>query len=71
MQKFNVGDTIRHPHYETVGKGAFRVWKITGVHLGATHQEGTYAMIPLEVEANEPIHVPCLLLESHPGIERV
>jgi hypothetical protein len=70
VRKFNVGDTVRIPHYETV-KGSFRVWKIVGCHLGATHQEGTYAMLPLDISDNEPIHVPCIILETHPSIERV
>lgn len=66
---FNCGDTIRMPHYPTAG--GFRVWKITGVHLGATRQESTYELIPLDASENKPINVPCIILETHPGIERM
>lgn len=68
-QRYTVGDTIRMKHYPTAG--GFRVWKVIGVHLGATFQEGTYALKPLDVSANEQIHVPCLMLETHGGVERV
>ncbi len=67
--KFQVGDALRMNNYPTAG--GFRVWKVTGQHLGATHQESTYALKPLDVSENEPIHVPCLMLETHPGVERV
>lgn len=71
-QRFNVGDVIRMPHYDTAGGPSLnRVWKVHGVHLGATHQEGTYHLVPLDYEKNEPIHVPCVMLESHPFVERV
>lgn len=69
-KRYTVGDTIRMKHYPTL-EGAYRVWKVVGVHLGATHQEGTYALKPLDVGENEPIHVPCLMLETHGGVERV
>ncbi len=68
---FNVGDTIRMPHYPTVGPGAYRVWKVVGCHLGATNQEGTYSLVPLDILPNEQIHVPCVMLEMNPKIERV
>lgn len=71
-QTFNVGDVIRMPNYPTAGGPTTkRVWKIIGVHLGGTGQEGTYAMRPVDYSVNEPIHVPCIILESHPMIERV
>lgn len=54
-------------HYPTVG--GFRVWKVVGVHLGASGQEGTYALKPLDVRENEQIQVPCLMLETHGCIE--
>ena len=66
---FKPGDTIRMPHYETAG--GFRVWNVQGVHLGGEWQEGTYQLVPVDVHDNEPIHVPCIILETHPGIERV
>ena len=69
MNILAVGDTIRVPHYSTA-KG-FRVWKVTGVHLGAEKQEGTYALKPLDVSENEPVHVPCLMLETNPAVEKV
>lgn len=68
-RSFGVDDTIRIPHYKTTG--GFRVWKVHGVHLGGTYQEGTYRLVPLDVKDNETIHVPCIILETHPGIERV
>lgn len=71
MNAFTVGDVIRHPHYPTVGHGSYRVWKIIGVHLGATHQEGTYELEPLDIRPNHPIQVPCILLESIDRLERV
>lgn len=68
-QSFEVGDTIRMPHYET--SGGFRVWIVRSVHLGGDYQEGTYHLMPLDVHKNESIHVPCIMLETHPSIERV
>lgn len=67
--ELTVGDTIRLENYKTAG--GFRVWKVVGVHLGATQQESTYALKPLDVSENETIHVPCLMLETHGGVERV
>jgi hypothetical protein len=69
MQQFTVGDVIRMEHYATCG--GYRCWKIVGMHLGGEKQEGTYELEPLDVYGNELIHVPCLMLESHPGIYRV
>lgn len=68
---FQVGDIIRMPHYKTVGKYRWRVWKITAQYIGGLHQEGTYSMIPLDILENEPINIPCLILETHPEIEKV
>ena len=71
-QTFNVGDVIRMPHYDLAGgPHRKRVWKVVGQHLGGTNQEGTYALHPLDYTDNEPINVPCVMLETHPGIERV
>lgn len=69
IQKFTVGDVIRMQHYPTCG--GFRCWKIIGQYLGGVKQEGTYELFPLDVNGNEPIQVPCLMLETHPGIVRV
>jgi hypothetical protein len=66
---FCVGDTLRMPHYET--SGGFRVWQVHGVHLGATYQESSYHLIPVEIHENEKLHVPCIILETHPEIERL
>lgn len=67
--RFVVGDTIRMPHYETTG--GFRVWKIIACILGGTYQEGTYTLRPLDVLENHQIEVPCIMMETHPKIERV
>lgn len=67
--RFTVGDTIRMPHYETAG--GFRVWQVQGVHLGGERQEGTYHLFALDIHGNEEIQVPCIILETHPEIERV
>ncbi len=66
---FLVRDIIRMPNFGT--SGGFRVWVIHGVHLGGMYQEGTYHLVPLDVSENECIHVPCIILETHPRIERV
>lgn len=64
---FKVGDTIRLPHYETTG--GFRVWNVLGVHLGGEFQEGTHHLQCLDIVGNATIHVPCIILETHPEIE--
>lgn len=66
-KQYRVGDVIRLPHYETAG--GFRVWQVVAVKLGGTKQEGTYELIPLDVHPNETIEVPCLMLETHQGLE--
>ena len=66
-QKLAVHDVIRMPNYETAG--GFRLWRVTGQHLGGTDQEGTYSLEPLDQLANETIHIPCVMLESHPLVE--
>ena len=68
-KRFKPGDTLRMPHYETAG--GFRVWKVTGVYHGAERQEGTYHLIPVDMHENETIQVPCIILETHPEIERL
>jgi len=71
--KYNVGDTIRIPV-----KIGFRVWKITGICLGATGVESNYQLQPLDAKTGQAVGgvttenlVPCDMLESHGGIERV
>ncbi len=66
---FKVGDVIRMPHYPTVG--GFRVWKVIACVLGATNQEGTYELEPVDIHPNYEIRVPCVMLETHPLVERV
>lgn len=66
---FSVGDVIRLPHYPTAG--GFRVWKVIGCFLGGENQEGTYELLCLDVAENNEIQVPCIMLESHQGIERM
>jgi len=68
-RNYSVGETLRMPHYETAG--GFRVWKVVGVHLGGEKQEGTYHLRPLDLKDNAEIHVPCIVLETHPEIESV
>lgn len=70
-RSFNPGDIVRMPHYETVGVGRFRVWVVEGVNLGGVNQEGTYQLRALDVLDNCPIHVPCIMLETHPLVERI
>jgi hypothetical protein len=67
-RRLNPGDVIRIPHYAT-RKGCFRVWQVTGVHLGALGQESTYALKTLDMEDHKPIHVPCAMLDLLDGIE--
>jgi len=71
--KYQVGDTIRIP----IGDG-FRVWKITGVCLGAIGHESNYQMAPLDYRLGDAVDgsksenlVPCHILETHAGVERV
>lgn len=68
--RYNVGDVIRMPHYY-YSTNRKRVWRVTGEHLGAIEQEGTYSLVPLDILENEPIHVPCIILETHPDVEKV
>lgn len=69
IQRLDVHDTIRMRHYPTTG--GYRVWKVEAVLLGATYQESTYRLRPLDIDDHETIQVPCLMLETHPGIEKV
>lgn len=70
-----VGDTIRMPHYNKdvgfCGFCGFRVWSVQAVNLGGEFQESTYALAPVDVHENELIQVPCIILETHPEIERI
>lgn len=66
---FSVGDTLRLPNHPTCG--GYRVWKITACVLGGEGQEGFYELIPLDKTEppQKPLRVPCLMLETHDGIE--
>jgi hypothetical protein len=66
---FKPGDTLRMSHYATAG--GFRVWTVQGVHLGGEKQEGTYHLRVVDMKDNAEIHVPCIILETHPEIELV
>lgn len=66
---FNVGDVIRLPNYTTCG--GYRCWKIVGIHLGAVKQESTYELIPIDVDANQEIQVPCIILDMNLKISKV
>ena len=65
-KSYRVHDIVRIPIENT---GGFRVWKIVGVHLGALGQESSYALQPLDKDENKTLHVPCAILETHPGIK--
>ena len=69
MQRFRIGDVIRIPHYPTCG--GFRCWKVMAETLGGVKQEGTYNLQCIDVHENETIQVPCIILETHPGIQRI
>lgn len=60
-----VGDVFTAEHFKTAGgkDGRRRAWKVTGVFLGGTHQEGTAALVPLDIAANRPIEIPLVLVE--------
>lgn len=71
-RRFDVGDCFRLPNQYPAGCGGrYRIWKVTGVHLGALNQESSYALKPLDRHEGERLQIPCRLLESHPGIERL
>lgn len=72
VQSFNVGDTLRMPNYDTAG--GFRVWSVEGVHLGAEGIESVYRLKALDVKRNalaNDTYVPCIMLETHPEVEKV
>lgn len=66
---FQVGDTLRMKNYPTAG--GFRLWKVISHNLGGMHQEGSYGLKPLDQTENEPLNVPCVMLENMDFIERV
>lgn len=68
--RYSVGDIIRVKNYKT-GNASYRLWKVVGVHLGAFNQEGTYELKPLDIKENKNIQVPCILLETHGGVEKI
>lgn len=62
------GEVVRLPHYDTC-PNQWRVYLVVGVHLGGLNQEGTYSLRCCEILENETIHVPCVMLETHPAIQ--
>jgi hypothetical protein len=75
MQTYKPGDTIVLPHYDTAGgPSRKRVWKVSAVYLGATHQESVYELSTVDLSPTDfgpMMLVPCIMLESHPGVVRV
>ncbi len=51
--------------------GGFRLWRVISHNLGGEHQESSYGLKPLDQTENRPLNVPCVMLESMTGIERV
>lgn len=62
---FTVGDIIRMPAHG----GGFRVWRVTGVFLGATHQEGVVEIETLDRLKNTEgrMCVPYQIMEAAMG----
>ena len=74
--RYTVGDIVRLKANDMVR--GFRVWKVNAVCLGGVGQESNYQLAPLDktqggddTVAKRDCLVPCWLLETHPGIERV
>mgnify|MGYP006898284215 CR=1 FL=1 len=72
-QNYQVGDTIRMPHYPTMPQGSFRVWKIMGMFHGSMEQESVCCLRPIDIlnSTEGECIVPIIMLETHPLIERV
>jgi hypothetical protein len=64
---FSVGDILTIPNYETAG--GYRSWEVVAVLLGGLGYEGVYELVGIDAKSSESIKVPCLLLETHPGIK--
>lgn len=62
---FSVGDIIRMP----ATGGGIRVWRVIGVFLGATHQEGVVEIETLDRDKNTEgrMCVPYQILEAAMG----
>ena len=75
MQNFKPGDTITLPNYESNGGPAIkRVWKVSAVYLGGSHQESVYELSTIDripTDMGPIMLIPCILLESHSGVLRV
>lgn len=69
-EQYQVGDVIRMRNTGNDSRG-FQVWKVVGVALGALGQESNYQLRRLDASDNTPGGVPTLMLETHPGVERV
>jgi len=67
--RYQTGDFFRCRNYSTTH--GWRVWRVVGVYLGAIGQEGTYECIPIDVNENKPIQIPCILLENNPNVQKL
>lgn len=67
MSGISVGEVVRLQHYPTM-EGRFRVYMVVSVVLGGANQESTYELRTCDYLENETIHVPCIILDTHPGV---
>jgi hypothetical protein len=58
------------PHYGTM-PGRYRLWLINSHHLGGTGEESSYELRSLDINDNIELHVPCIILQTHPDITKV
>jgi len=69
---FRPGDILRMANFAS--RGGYRLWRVVEVALGGLNQESVYRLQALdkgEYADDHPIYVPCLILETCPGIERL
>lgn len=73
-KSLSTNDIIRIP----AGMGGYKVYRVTGVLLGASGQEGHYQLRPISEtlgnsveQANVESLVPILMLDTHPDVETV
>ena len=67
-QRLRVDDIVKIPHYNTM-PGQYRMWRVTGVYLGAVGYEDWYELVPVKYIVDETIRVPCILIHKNPNIE--
>lgn len=63
----STGSVIRIPQYDTAG--GYRLYLVTATRLGATNEESVYEIYPLDVVDAKRMEVPCVLLDTHPGLQ--